>query len=62
LLNVLKGLLANGSGLMPFNWIIEKQAQAYQGDKGGFDWKRRNIRLRAVEQEIARQEFVHDVS
>ena len=62
LLNTLKRLLACGSALMPFNWIIERQAEAYQRDPSGFDWRQINIRVKAAEEEIARQKFVHDVS
>lgn len=62
LLNTLKRLLACGSALMPFNWIIERQAEEYQRDPSGFDWRQINIRVKAAEEEIARQKFVHDVS
>ena len=47
---------------MPFNWIVEEQAKAYQKDATGHDWKRHDIRLAMGEREIARQEFVHDLS
>jgi hypothetical protein len=47
---------------MPFNWIIEEQAKAYQSDSVGYDWNRLNIRVAAAEHEVARQEFMHDLS
>ena len=62
LLNVLKRLLAYGSGLLPINWLIEQQAKAYQHDPKGYDWKHLNIRIKAAEDEIARQEFIHEAS
>ena len=62
LLDVVKRLLAHGNCIMPFNWIIEEQAKAYQGDSAGYDWKRLNVRVAAVEREVARQEFMDDMS
>jgi hypothetical protein len=62
LLDVLKRLLACGKCIMPFNWIIEEQAKAYRGDSSGYDWRRLNVRVPMAEQEIARQEFLHDLS
>src|ERR1035438_6432801 len=62
LLSVLRRLLANGSGLMPMNWLIERQAKAYQHDPKGYDWKHLNIRVTAIENEIARPQFIHEVS
>ena len=37
LLDVVKRLLAHGNCVMPFNWIIEEQAKAYQCDSAGYD-------------------------
>jgi hypothetical protein len=62
LLNVLKRLLARGKCIMPFNWIIEEQAKAYRRDPAAYDWRRLNVRVAMAEQEIARQEFMHDLS
>lgn len=62
LLDVVKRLLANGNCIMPFNWIIEEQAKAYQHDTIGYDWKRLNVRVAAAEEEVARQEFLHSMS
>jgi len=39
LLDVLKCLLAYGNCIMPFNWIIEEQAKAYQHDSAGYNWR-----------------------
>lgn len=62
LLDVVKRLLAHGNCIMPFNWIIEHHAKAYQQASAGYDWKRLNVRVAAAEEEIARQEFLHDLS
>lgn len=62
LLDVVKRLLAHGNCIMPFNWIIEEQTKAYQSDSAGYDWKRLNVRVTAAEHEVARQEFMHDMS
>src|SRR5438045_3300767 len=39
LLDVVKRLVAHGNCIMPFNWIAEEQAKAYQRDSVGYDWK-----------------------
>jgi hypothetical protein len=62
LLNVLKRLLSCGKCIMPFNWIIEEQAKAYQQASSGYDWRRLNVRVRMAEEEIARQEVLHQLS
>jgi hypothetical protein len=63
ILDVLKLLLSSGAKcVMPFNWIIEEQAKAYQRDAKGYDWRRLNIRIKAAEIEVARQEFMHTLS
>jgi len=62
LLDVVKRLLAHGNCIMPFNWIIEEHAKAYQSDSTGYDWKRLNVRVAAAEREVARQEFMHGMS
>ena len=62
LLDVVKRLLAHGDCIMPFNGIIEEQAKAYQRDSAGYDWKRLDLRLPALGEEVARQEFIHDMS
>ncbi len=62
LLDVVKRLLAHGNCVMPFNWIIEEQAKAYQRDSVGYDWKGLNVRVAAAEREVARQEFMHELS
>jgi hypothetical protein len=47
---------------MPFQWIVEEQAKAYQRDHLGYDWKRLNVRFEECENEIARQEIIHSLS
>jgi hypothetical protein len=62
LLKILDRLLHPGHCIMPFQWIIEHQAKAYQQDPKGYEWRKLNIRFFAGEQEIFRQEIVHDLS
>lgn len=62
LLEVFKWLLVSGNCIMPFQWIVEEQAKAYQRDPAGYDWKRLNVRFRQGEEEIARQEIIHSLS
>lgn len=62
LLDVVKRLLAHGTCIMPFNCIIEEHAKAYQSDSAGYDWKQLNVRIEAAEREVARQEFMHELS
>ncbi len=62
LLDLLKRFLNFGTCIMPYNWIVEEQAKAYQRDPGGYDWKRLNVQFREAEQEIVRQEFIHSIS
>jgi hypothetical protein len=62
LLGVLDRLLHPGSCIMPFQWIIEHQAKAYQKDPKGYEWRNLNVRFFGGEQEIFRQEIVHDLS
>ncbi len=62
LFDAVKSLLAHGNCIMPFNWIIEYQSKEYQKDPGGYKWNRLNVRVAAAEVEVARQEFLHDLS
>jgi len=62
LFELFKRLLRSGNCLMPFNWIIEEQAKAYQADPVAYDWTRLNIRCAPAEVEISRQKFVHSIS
>lgn len=47
---------------MPFQWIIEQQAKAYEQDKKAYEWRKLNIRFFEGEQEIFRQEIIHELS
>ena len=62
LLKILDRLLHPGHCTMPFQWIIEHQAKAYQKDQKGYEWRKLNIRFFQGEQEIFRQEIVHEFS
>lgn len=62
LLDLLKRLLKCGKCVMPFQWIIEAQAKAYQRDRTAYDWRKLNVRFPAAEKEITRQEIIHSVS
>ena len=62
LLDVCKRLLKSGNCIMPFQWIVEEQAKAYQRDPSGYDWKRLNVRFKEGEREIVRQEIIHPLS
>ena len=62
LLKILDRLLHPGHCTMPFQWIIEHQAKAYQNDQKGYEWRKLNIRFFQGEQEIFRQEIVHELS
>jgi hypothetical protein len=62
LLKTLDRLLHPGSCTMPFQWIIEHQAKAFQKDHQGYEWRKLDIRFFAGEQEIFRQEIIHDLS
>jgi hypothetical protein len=62
LLDVLNRLLRSGNCIMPFQWIVEEQAKAYQRDPLRYDWKRLDLRFKEGESEIARQEIVHSLS
>ena len=62
LLDVLKRLLSCGKCIAPFNSIIEEQAKAYQRDASGYDWRLLNLHVPMADQEIARQEFLHELS
>lgn len=61
LLKLLDRLLHPGNCMMPFQWIIEHQAKAYVQDKSGYDWRKLNVRFFAGEQEIFRQEIIHEL-
>jgi hypothetical protein len=62
LLDVCKRLLTSGNCVMPFQWIVEEQAKAYQRDPSGYDWKTLKVRFKEGESEIARQEIIHSLS
>jgi hypothetical protein len=62
LLDVFKRLLKSGNCIMPFQWIVEEQAKAYQRYPSGYDWKRLDVRFKEGESEIARQEIIHSLS
>lgn len=51
-----------GHCTMPFDWLLEQQAKAYQKDPANFNWRALDIALRAGDEEIAREEFVHTLS
>jgi hypothetical protein len=62
LLGVLDRLLHPGYCVMPYQWIIEHQAKAFEGDRTEYDWRQLNVRFVEGEEEIARQEVVHAIS
>jgi hypothetical protein len=62
LLLMLDRLMHPGTCTMPFQWIIEHQAKAYQSNPKDYDWRRLDIRFFDGEQEIYRQEIVHNLS
>lgn len=62
ILNVLKRLLACGKCVMPYHWIIAEHAKAFVSNPASYDWRRLDVRFREGEVEIARQDFVHDLS
>lgn len=62
LLAVLDRLLHPGYCVMPYQWIIEHQAKAFDGDRAAYEWRKLNVRFVAGEEEIARQELVHAIS
>lgn len=62
LLKLLDRLLHPGNCVMPFQWIIEHQAKAYEQDKNGYEWRKLNVRFFEGEQEIFRQEIIHELS
>lgn len=62
LLKILDRLLHPGHCVMPFQWIIEHQAEAYHKDPKGYEWRNLNVRFFDGEQEIFRQEVVHELS
>lgn len=62
LLDVCKRLLTSGNCIMPFQWIVEEQAKAYQRDPSGYEWRRLNVPFKEGESEIARQEIIHSLS
>lgn len=59
---MLDRLMHPGTCIMPFQWIIEHQAKAYQANSADYDWRKLNIRFFDGEQEIYRQEIVHELS
>ena len=62
LLNILDRLLHPGHCIMPFQWIIEHQAKAYQKDADGYEWRKLNVRFSEGEEEIFRQKIIHEMS
>ena len=61
-LDVMKRLLMCGKCAMPFHWIIEEHAKAYQQNPKDYDWEKLNVRFLEAEHEIARQNFLHSLS
>jgi hypothetical protein len=47
---------------MPFHWIIEAHAKAYEENPKDYEWKKLDVRFLEAEHEIARQQFLHSVS
>ena len=62
LLDVLRRLLKSGNCIMPFQWIVEEQAKAYQRNPSGYDWKRLDVSFEEAENEVARRELIPSLS
>jgi hypothetical protein len=58
LLDLCRHLIHGGVGINPFHEIFHDMARAHAANPEGFDWRRVNIRLPAMEEEIARRELI----
>lgn len=62
LLNACQRVMCAGECIGPYHWIVEQQAKLHATRPDLYEWGRVDIRLRVLENEVARPEFLTDDS
>jgi hypothetical protein len=60
LLNVCQRLVGAGECIGPYHWIVEEQVRTHATRPDTFNWRRIEVRMPALEKEVARPEFLND--
>jgi hypothetical protein len=58
LLQLCQRLLHTGSAIQSCQWILNAMANRHSADPESFDWRKVDVRFRALEEEIGRREFL----